>query len=123
MMLISDIYFKKVQASLALKAQRSQRFKKNNGYCKFTRIFLTMSCSSLCLKGDTCSSFWMRGMISQQCDCRLICITLIRKLRGKSKWMIMVQPGACYHAPFILCGGGEAINYHHSKSEKTKVHG
>lgn len=27
------------------------------------------------------------------------------------KWMIMFEPGACHHAPFILCGGGKAINY------------
>lgn len=27
------------------------------------------------------------------------------------KWVIMFQPGACHHAPFLLCGGGEAINH------------
>lgn len=27
------------------------------------------------------------------------------------KWMIMFQPGACHHAPFIVGGGGKAINY------------
>lgn len=34
-------------------------------------------------------------------------------LEAKSpwKWMIMFQPGACHHAPFILHGGGKAINY------------